>query len=77
MFDVAVDIRWGSPGFDDHVPVVLSAAERNQIFIPEGFFTATAPSSRIRKSSKFNRYYPPSTSAEFCGVIGHSVLGGR
>ena len=37
IFDVAVDIRWGSPNFGRHVPVVLSAHEWNQIFIPEGF----------------------------------------
>jgi dTDP-4-dehydrorhamnose 3,5-epimerase len=34
---VAVDIRRGSPSFGRHVAVVLSAAEWNQIFIPEGF----------------------------------------
>lgn len=37
VFDVAVDIRWGSPSFGRHVAAVLSAAEWNQIFIPEGF----------------------------------------
>lgn len=37
IFDVAVDIRWGSPSFGRHLEVVLSAAEWNQIFIPEGF----------------------------------------
>src|ERR1700730_15008353 len=36
VFDVAVDIRWGSRTFGRHVAVVLSAAEWNQIFIPEG-----------------------------------------
>jgi dTDP-4-dehydrorhamnose 3,5-epimerase len=37
IFDVAVDIRWGSPSFGHHFAGVLSAADWNQIFIPEGF----------------------------------------
>lgn len=37
VFDVAVDIRRGSPTFGKWVGVVLSADEMNQIFIPAGF----------------------------------------
>ena len=37
VFDVAVDIRRGSPTFGRHVSVVLSAAEGNQVFVPAGF----------------------------------------
>jgi dTDP-4-dehydrorhamnose 3,5-epimerase len=37
IFDVAVDIRSGSPSFGRHVTAVLTAADGNQIFIPEGF----------------------------------------
>ena len=37
IFDVVVDIRWGSPSFGRHLGVALSAAEWNQIYIPEGF----------------------------------------
>jgi dTDP-4-dehydrorhamnose 3,5-epimerase len=37
IFDVAVDIRWGSPSFGRHVSAVLSASDWNQILIPTGF----------------------------------------
>ena len=37
IFDVAVDIRVGSPTFGRWVGQVLSDANRNQLYIPEGF----------------------------------------
>lgn len=37
IFDVAVDIRSGSPTFGKWVSLILSAREWNQILIPEGF----------------------------------------
>ncbi len=37
VFDVAVDIRHGSPTFGKWVSVILSAELWNQVFIPEGF----------------------------------------
>lgn len=37
VWDVAVDIRAGSPTFGRHVAVVLSDANRRQFFIPRGF----------------------------------------
>lgn len=37
MFDVAVDIRIGSPDYGRWVGVTLTADEGNQLWIPEGF----------------------------------------
>ncbi len=37
VYDVAVDIRTGSPTFGKYYGVVLSAEKQNQFYIPEGF----------------------------------------
>lgn len=57
VFDVAVDIRRGSPSFGRWAGIVLSANEWNQVFIPEGFahgFVALEPSCEVLyKTSAF------------------------
>jgi len=37
VFDVAVDLRRGSPSFGKWVGVILSAANKCQLWVPEGF----------------------------------------
>ncbi len=37
IYDVAVDLRRGSPSFGRHVGVVISAADWNQVLVPAGF----------------------------------------
>ncbi|CAG0964012.1 dTDP-4-dehydrorhamnose 3,5-epimerase [Myxococcaceae bacterium] len=37
IFDVAVDIRVGSPTFGRHVSVTLGAGDQRQIYVPVGF----------------------------------------
>jgi dTDP-4-dehydrorhamnose 3,5-epimerase len=50
IFDVAVDLRRDSPTFKQWVGTTLSAEDRRQIWIPEGFghgFLVTSPEAEV------------------------------
>lgn len=59
-FDVALDIRVGSPHFGKWAGVVLSATQQNQLYIPEGFAHAfLALSESVQFLYKCSDFYDP------------------
>lgn len=60
IFDVAVDLRSGSPSFGHWISVILSPDQNNQLWVPEGFghaFCTLEPNSVI--SYRVTSYYSP------------------
>lgn len=60
IFDVAVDIRKGSPTFGRWVGLEVSADKWNQILVPKGFahgFVTLAPDTEVQY--KVDAYYAP------------------
>ena len=67
VFDVAVDIRVGSPYFGRWTSVVLSAKEQNQVYIPKGFAHGyQAISERVQFLYKCSDFYD---SADDRGIL--------
>ncbi len=59
-FDVAVDIRMGSPTFGEHYTTLLSSENMHQIYIPEGFAHGfCALSETLELEYKCTDFYAP------------------
>lgn len=88
LFDVAVDIRKGSPTYGQWVGVELSAQNGRQMLVPEGFlhgFATRAPDTEI--CYKCSDYYAPECDGAVLfddsvigidwGLSGEPVLSGK
>ncbi|MBD0297366.1 MAG: dTDP-4-dehydrorhamnose 3,5-epimerase [Flavisolibacter sp.] len=64
ILDVAVDIRRNSPTYGQHFPIELSAENKKQLFIPEGFahgFSVLSETAVVLY--KCNRFYHKQSEA--------------
>lgn len=61
IFDVAVDLRLGSPTYGRHVTAILDATSQRRLFIPEGFahgYATLEPDTTV--SYSISDYWEPS-----------------
>ncbi|MBQ0021601.1 MAG: dTDP-4-dehydrorhamnose 3,5-epimerase [Bacteroidales bacterium] len=64
VLDVAVDIRWGSPTFGQHVAVELTEDNHRQFFVPRGFAHGFAVLSETAVFQyKCDNFYHPEADA--------------
>jgi dTDP-4-dehydrorhamnose 3,5-epimerase len=60
VYDVAVDIRWGSPTFGQWVGVTLSAENKRQLYVPVGYAHGYCVTSDVAEFLyKVTSYYAP------------------
>lgn len=64
VYDVAVDIRRGSPTFGQHHGVILSESNHRQFYVPEGFAHGFCVLSKTATFAYMcTNYYDPSSEA--------------
>lgn len=83
VYDVAVDMRKSSPSFGKHVGVVLSAENKRQLWVPEGFahgfYVLTDFAEFVYKCTD---YYHPDSEVSVCWndvdiAIDWPLIGGK